>query len=79
MIQAWWIHRWYFLYISVCMILHIAALFKSFQFRHITYFSQYIVLQTTYFIQTHFYLVIHLTLHYSFTYHLPYYRFSNVL
>ena len=51
MIQTWWIRRWYFLYISVCMILRIAALFKSFQFSYITYFSQYIVLQTTCFIQ----------------------------
>ena len=37
MIQAWWIRRWYFLYISVCMVLHIVALFESFQFRHITF------------------------------------------
>ena len=32
MIQTWWIRRWYFLYISVCMVSHIVALFESFQF-----------------------------------------------
>ncbi|KAJ0616838.1 hypothetical protein HanIR_Chr02g0094951 [Helianthus annuus] len=39
MIQAWWIRRWYFLYISVCMVLHIVALFESFQCRHITFYT----------------------------------------
>ena len=38
MLQAWWIRRWYFLYISACMILHIVVLFKLFQFRHITFY-----------------------------------------
>ncbi|KAJ0510458.1 hypothetical protein HanIR_Chr11g0541021 [Helianthus annuus] len=30
MLQAWWIRRWYFLYISACIVLHDIPLFKSF-------------------------------------------------
>ncbi|KAJ0621243.1 hypothetical protein HanIR_Chr01g0006461 [Helianthus annuus] len=43
MMQTWWIRRWYFLYISVCIILHILALSKSFQFRHITFYTDNIL------------------------------------
>ncbi|KAJ0494714.1 hypothetical protein HanIR_Chr12g0600611 [Helianthus annuus] len=39
MIQTWWILRWYFLYINVCIIFPIVALFKSFQYRHITFYT----------------------------------------
>ncbi|KAJ0566289.1 hypothetical protein HanIR_Chr06g0272091 [Helianthus annuus] len=39
MIKAWWIRRWYFLYISAFMILHIVALFKPFQFRPNTFYT----------------------------------------
>ena len=49
MIQAWWIRRWYFLYISVCIILHIVALSKSFQFRHITFYTNNIFFTRHYF------------------------------
>ncbi|KAJ0610470.1 hypothetical protein HanHA300_Chr01g0004091 [Helianthus annuus] len=30
MLQAWWIRRWYFLYISACIVLHDIPLFRSF-------------------------------------------------
>ncbi|KAJ0827447.1 hypothetical protein HanRHA438_Chr17g0825841 [Helianthus annuus] len=45
MLQAWWIRRWYFLYISACIVLHVIALFKSFSldlytFTRITHFHK---------------------------------------
>ncbi|KAJ0599171.1 hypothetical protein HanIR_Chr03g0101871 [Helianthus annuus] len=39
MIKAWWIRRWYFLYISSFIILHIVVLSKPLQQRQdMTYF-----------------------------------------
>ncbi|KAJ0867208.1 hypothetical protein HanRHA438_Chr12g0560531 [Helianthus annuus] len=55
MIQAWWVRRWYFLYISVCMVLHIVALFESFQFRHITFYTNNISFTRHCFINNSFY------------------------
>ena len=67
MIKAWWIHRWYFLYISAFIILYIVALSKSLGQRHETFLQEHdIVLQITYVIQIHFYLVIRLTMHCPF-------------
>ena len=83
MIQTWWIRRWYFLYINVCIILHIVALSKSFQFRHITFYINNIFFTRHYFhkqliLFNSFYLVIRLTLHLSI--HIVWcYRFSNGL
>ena len=67
MIKAWWIRRWYFLYISAFIVLYIVALYKPLG-QHMKHFihKHDIVLQITYFIQIHFYLVIHLTMHYHF-------------
>ena len=83
LIQTWWIRRWYFLYINVCIILHIVALSKSFQFRHITFYTNNILFTRHYFYKqlilfNSFYLVIHLTLH-LFIHILWCYRFSNGL
>ena len=83
MIQTWWIRRWYFLYINVCIILHIVALSKSFQFRHITFYINNIFFTRHYFhkqliLFNSFYLVTRLTLHLSI--HIIWcYRFSNGL
>ncbi|KAJ0533141.1 hypothetical protein HanIR_Chr09g0404931 [Helianthus annuus] len=83
MIQTWWIRRWYFLYINVCIILHIVALSKSFQFRHITLYISNIFFTRHYFhkqliLFNSLYLVIRLTLHLSI--HIVWcYRFSNGL
>ncbi|KAJ0835541.1 hypothetical protein HanRHA438_Chr16g0756491 [Helianthus annuus] len=49
MMQTWWIRRWYFLYINVCIILHIVALSKSFLFRHISFYTNNIFFTRHYF------------------------------
>ena len=83
MIQTWWIRRWYFLYINACIILHIVALSKSLQFRHITFYTNNIFFTRHYFYQqlilfNSFYLVTRLTLHLSI--HIIWdYRLSNGL
>ena len=83
MMQTWWIRRWYFLYINACIILHILALSKSFQFRHITFYTNNTLfikhcLTKQLIIFNSFYLVTRLTLHLSI-HIIWYYRFSNGL
>ena len=77
MIQSWWIRRWYFLYINACIVLHIVALSKSFQFRYITFYTNNIFFTRHCFTNNlpytnSFYMVIHLTIQCSliYTYHL---------
>ena len=57
MIKAWWIRRWYFLYISAFMILHIVALFKPLRQkqRHDTFDTYNIYFHMTLFYKGHIY------------------------
>ena len=72
--QTWWIRRWYFLYINVCIILHIVALSKSFQFRHITFYINNIFFTRHYFYKQ---LILYKLILLGYSFNLTFYLYTS--